>query len=246
MIAPLVIWIVGLIGTGLIAVIGLMWRWRYVLGGAGIVGVVLIVTTFMLPALDRDRQVAAAPVRPHLQPLAWGQLDVQHRDDDTGQISPGHIVYATVQVTAGGEAISLPSITASNPEYVVWLTVSNIGRHSDRLRVASDADGSPIALVPSHDDELVTEFGHPALPIPGASCAALAPRRTCEVTLVWWFYAHGPVAPLLGLTLAPTDSDPTATDDRTDVAYAPWPKLPPDPECRGEMAQFCGVVDAQR
>ena len=244
-IAYVLIPLIGAGGTGLILLLGFLWRARLVL--ATTVLAALIATCWVLYPQDSagTREAEAAPVPtpvpPAMQVMSWGQQDGLHTDDTTGVVSPSHVVYATVAITAGDIALSVPSIFEANPRHRVWLSVTDDGRTSDEIRRATTADGTPLLLVPSHDDELVrySEGQRQVLPVPGPECTALQPGNRCEITLAWWFHGTGPVVGIHGLTLVPTTADPTAPPgDATDVRYLPWPGFPAESECTGVMKQW--------
>lgn len=245
-IASVLIPLIGAGGTGLILLLGFLWRARIVLA-AGVLALLMVTCWALYPrdgvgTREAEAVPAPTPVPPTMHVMSWGQQDGLHIDDTTGDTGPGHVVYATVAITAGGTALSVPSIFESNPRHRMWLTVTDDGRTSDEIRRTAASDGTPLLLVPSHNDELVrrSEGQLQVLPIPGPECTDLQPGNRCEITLAWWFHGTGPVAGIAGLTLASAGVDPTTPPSSSaEAAYLPWPGIPAEPECTGAMKQWC-------
>lgn len=245
MIAHVLIPIIGAGGAGLILLLGWLWRIRYFLIVIGALVAVAVVMGGLVWLGGAAREAAAGPsispnaVAPTMDVLSWGERDMYHMDDDSGEISDAHLVYATVSITAGSQPISVSDIFDPAPEYLVWLAVADDGRVSDTIRYGNTSDGDPLAFVPSHDDELVREFGGPPLPIPGPECTDLSPGQRCETTLAWWFYGTGSVARIDGITFVPASVDPTRAPPDVAVGYEPWPALAAEERCSGVMEQWC-------
>ncbi|MGW5289769.1 hypothetical protein [Rhodococcus pyridinivorans] len=240
MIAHVLIPIIGAGGAGLILLLGWLWRIRYFLIAIGALVAVAVGTGgfVWLGGVARDA-AAVPPMPPTMEVLSWGERDMHHMDDNSGEISLAHLVYATVAITAGSDPISVPDIFDPAPQHLVWLAVADDGRVSDTIRYGSTPDGEPLAFVPSHDDELVREFGGPFLPIPGPQCTDLSSGQRCETTLTWWFYGTGPVARIDGITLISASVDPTRVPPDVVVGYERWPSLAAEEKCSGVMEQWC-------
>ncbi|EKT80486.1 hypothetical protein WSS_A21968 [Rhodococcus opacus M213] len=234
----LLIVLVGMIGSGLIMLIGFVWRRRRQLIAIASIAIIAAVVLLWQQRAPSDEQ--RQPVLAHMEVLNWGERDTTYMNDETGQIGPGRIVYASVSITAGDTAISIPDVNSPAPQYKVWLALANTGRVALGAQTSQNLSGAPLLWLPSHEDELVSEFGAEPFPIPGASCANLQPQQSCQITLVWYLMEHG-VAPQIHGLILQSVSEPLAVDHASaNGMFVQWPALTPEPTCSGDMAVFCG------
>lgn len=235
----LAIVLVGMIGSALIMLIGFVWRWRHQLIATTAIIVTAAVGVLLWPQGTRNGE-EEQPAFAHMEILSWGERDSMHLDEHTGDIGPGHIVYAVVSITAGESEISIPDINTVSPQSTVWLALTNTGRDTLGGQTLPVHSGTALIWLPSHEDKLVSEFGGEPFPIPDASCSNVQPQHSCQVTLVWYLKEHGSVSQIHGLTLhTPSEPDAAGHTSANDM-FVPWPDMEPDSHCRGQMAAFCG------
>lgn len=236
----LLIYLIGAGGTGLILFMGWLWRWRHVFSVAAgtVVSAVIVAAVIALVVWPREvaqpELAAPAPVVPTLSILTWGESDGSTDVISATSPTPGHIVFAELEITAGDTALSIPALGTPSPANLLWLGVRDIGRPAltDQARRATDGT----LWLPSHSAELVHDFAAEPLIFPDAGCVDVAPGARCVVTIVWEIAGHGSVS-ITSLALLPGNADPSAS---TPTATAAWPAADTaQPVCDGPIKSWC-------
>ncbi|MFV8141837.1 hypothetical protein ACNQR7_30080 [Mycolicibacterium senegalense] len=218
---------VGIIASAIIKLIGISWELR-AFAAVPIFSLMLFAAGIAYSLQDPVDTTGA----PSISVISWGERDATHIDDVTGARGPGHILYATVELTAGSTAVNIPDIYHPDPSNEFWLKVPTSTRLIPGARVVTGPDNASYSWLPSHQARLVPPSDVRApYPIPNAACTSLAPRHTCRITMAWEFLDYGPVGPPQALALD------TTGHDQVEIT---WPSLSPEPTCSGEMIIFCG------
>ncbi|KUI33138.1 hypothetical protein AU196_12635 [Mycobacterium sp. IS-1742] len=224
----IVITAVGAIASAIIKLIGISWELR-AFAAVPTFSLMLFAAGIAYSLQDPVDTTAA----PSISVISWGERDATHIDDVTGARGPGHILYATVELTAGSAAINIPDIYHPDPTNQFWLKLPTSTRQAPGARTFIGPDEVTYSWLPSHQARLVPSSDTTAspYPIPDAACASLAPQRTCRITMAWEFLDYGPIGPPQALALE------TTAHDEVEIT---WPTLSSEPLCGGAMTIFCG------
>lgn len=218
---------VGAIASTIIKLIGISWELR-AFAAVPTFSLMLFAAGIVYSLQDPVDTTTA----PSISVISWGERDATHIDDATGARGPGHILYVTVELTAGSAAVNIPDIYHPDPTNKFWLKLPTSTRQAPGTRTFIGPDEVSYSWLPSHQARLVPLSDTTApYPIPDAACASLAAKRTCQITMAWEFLDYGPIGPPRALALE------TATRDQVEIA---WPTLSPEPSCGGAMTIFCG------
>jgi hypothetical protein len=174
---------------------------------------------------------AASATHPEISIISWGEVDTTHIDDFNGARGPGHIVYATVQITAGTSELAIPDISHADKVNRLWLRLENTSRGAPGAHLTVEPGGIIYDWLPSHEANLMPPSGGAPYDIPSAACSSIKPNQSCQITLAWELLGYGTVGTPLALKL-----ESAATNDLLEI---PWPDLAPETTCSGEMAVFC-------